>query len=106
MNESKNNGKLDFEISSAENDTELELPFLYYKGYVAELTTSDGAKKTFETTESKNGLVQIKVDQNSVGKFHVQYHATKLYKICLVISLVTMVSYLLELILKKHKKTL
>ena len=105
-NENKTNGKLDFEISSAENDTELELPFLYYKGYVAELTTSDGAKKTFETTESKNGLVQIKVDQNSVGKFHVQYHATKLYKICLVISLVTMVSYLLELILKKHKKTL
>ncbi len=105
-NENKTNGKLDFEITSASNDTTLELPFLYYKGYVAELTTSDGAKKTFETTESKNGLVQIKVDQNSVGKFHVQYHATKLYKICLVISLVTMVSYLLELILKKHKKTL
>ena len=102
QNESKVNGILDFDISNVSDNTSLELPYLFYKGYQVTYTPSDGSEaKKLDVTESENGFVQVNIDSSMNGHIQVAYHATTLYKICFVISMVTMIAYIIYLIIRK-----
>lgn len=109
-NENKVNGVLDFDISNVKENTVVELPYLYYKGYVVTYTpldSSNNTTKTLEVTESNNGFIQVNLDEEMNGHINVEYHATTLHKICMVISFVTIVGYIIYLIVvhfkEKHK---
>lgn len=105
-NENKVNGVLDFDISNVKENTVVELPYLYYKGYVVTYTpldSSNGTTKTLEVTESNNGFIQVNLDEEMNGHINVEYHATTLHKICMVISLVTIVGYIIYLIVVHFK---
>ena len=47
-NESKVNGVLNFDIDNSQKETILELPYLYYKGYVVKFTDNYGNKKMID----------------------------------------------------------
>lgn len=105
-NENKVNGVLDFDISNVKENTVVELPYLYYKGYVITYTpldSSNSTTRTLEVTESNNGFIQVNLSEEMNGHINVEYHATTLHKICMVISLVTIVSYIIYLIVVHFK---
>ena len=107
-NENKVNGTLDFDVADVQESTTLELPYLYYKGYVVTYTPSNSDEKIkLEVTESNNGFIQVTLDTSMNGHINVEYHATTLHKVCMVISLVTMICYLLSMgteIFDNHRK--
>ena len=107
-NENKVNGTLDFDVADIQENTTLELPYLYYKGYVVTYTQSNSDEKIkLDVTESNNGFIQISLDNSMNGHINVEYHATTLHKVCMVISLVTIIGYLLSMgteIFDNHRK--
>lgn len=52
-----------------------------------------------DTTESDNGLVQINLTGTENGHINVEYHATTLHKICIIISFTTFFIYIVYLII-------
>lgn len=78
-NENKNKlyDKMEIEIKG---NAELELPYLYYLGYI---TTLNG--KNIENYESENGMLAVKVD--SSGILEVKYEGTIFEKAGYIISL-------------------
>ena len=103
-NEYKVNGVLNFDIDNSQKETTLELPYLYYKGYVVKFTDNYGNKKMIDCYENEMGLVSIKLEDNYKGHIEVKYEMTKLHKICLCISLTTMTMYIGYLALNFIKK--
>ena len=105
IDEQKINGTLTFEIKNAEEGTILELPYLFYKGYKIEYKSNNDNKIEYLTpTESEHGLVQIRLDKNMNGTFRVSYHITTIHKICIIISTITIISYIIFLFTKLYKK--
>lgn len=101
-NENKGNGILNFEINNITEISTLELPFLFYKGYEVKYTPYNSTKSiNLECTESEHGLLQINIGSDINGSFEVSYHSTKLHKICIIISAVTFIGYLVYLLYKK-----
>ena len=90
----KENGILDFDIDNVNEGTALELPYLYYKGYVVTYSGKDGNSRLLDTYENNKGLIEVKLDNNISGHVNVKYEMTKLHKICLCISLTTMTMYI------------
>ena len=104
-NETKTNGILDFDINNISDNTTLELPYLFYKGYVVTYTpTNTNEKIILNVSESDKGLVQLSVDSSINGHINVEYHATKLHKVCIVISLLTILIYVSIIIFKNCNK--
>ena len=103
-NENKENGILTFDINNISDNTTLELPFLFYKGYVVKYKSYDSDEVSIiKCNESEHGLVQIDLATNVNGYFEVSYHTTKLHKICIGISSITFISYLIYILYKKIK---
>ena len=104
FNENKENGILTFDINNVSENTTLELPYLFYKGYVVKYKSYDNNEiSTIKCSESEHGLVQINLDSNTNGYFEVSYHTTKLHKICIGISIISFISYLIYILYKKIK---
>lgn len=106
QNETKENGILNFDISNASESTVLELPYLFYKGY--EVTYApDGSNEKIKLNnlaESDKGLASIALDTSINGHINIEYHATALHKICIVVSFSTITMYLIYLVISKFKK--
>ena len=99
--EEKNNGILSFDIKDVKENTCLELPYLFYKGYKIEYTSyENNYKEILEAKESEHGLVKIDVDTNTRGNIKVSYHITTLHRVCIVISLSTIMIYSIYTIIK------
>lgn len=81
----------------AENrDKVLELPLVYYKGYVA---TLDG--NSLPVSESTNGLVQAEV--NDEGYIEVYYEGTFIQKISWIISLLSILALCFYIFFYRNK---
>lgn len=96
--QSKKGGKLEFEVKNITEDTRIELPYLYYKGYEIKLITNNKEEIVLEAKESDKGLVETTISKGSEGKVEVQYKTTIIHKICIVISLITIVGYICYLV--------
>ena len=94
-----------YKVSRYSSDnTTLEVPFLFYKGYVVKYKSYDSDEVSIiKCNESEHGLVQIDLATNVNGYFEVSYHTTKLHKICIGISSITFISYLIYILYKKIK---
>ena len=79
-------------------DSYLELPFVYYKGYSAYIDN-----KKIDTYEGINGLVNVNIDKNySSGKIKVFYEGTILQKVTRWISILTLIVCLLFIVKKGY----
>lgn len=104
--EAKENGVLNFDINNVEENTVLELPYLFYKGYEVTYTPdgSDEKIKLNNLVELDKGLSSIALDTSINGHINIEYHATTLHKICMIISFSTIIVYLIYLVISKLKR--
>lgn len=102
-NQNKNLSKLSFNVQNVEEETILELPYIYYLGYQVKLIENDKVTN-INTSESENGFVQITVNNIESGKIMVSYEGTFIMKISRVISFIGIAILFILPILNKRKK--
>ena len=90
--EEKNGTNMSIVVSNIENDTSIELPYIYYLGYNVELQDEAGNLQKIDTYESDNGLIAINLPEGEHGTITVQYTGTILMKISYVVSILTRLS--------------
>ena len=88
-NEQKDGTNMTFEIKNAQENTILELPYIYYSGYSVTLKINN-IEKQLKTYESDNGFVEIILEESiENGKITVSYTGTNIIKISAIISLLS-----------------
>lgn len=88
----RNNSTVEFEYNLNENDFELNVPLIYYKGYVASIKDNNGNTTKLEVIQNKeNGEVLIKSDKNLSGIVTVEYKMTIIQKISYIISIISFI---------------
>ena len=90
-NYSKNKSKLEFNLKTEE--TELELPYIYYPGYTVKVDNND-----IETYETEKGFVGIKLKDIDNKKVKVEYTGTTLMKISNVITFIGIITFIVGII--------
>lgn len=104
-NEKKENGVLNFDFSNVEENTSLELPYLFYKGYQISYTPEGSTDSIIlETYETDKGLVGVDIEPEMKGHIQAEYHITSLHKTCLIISFLTIIGYMIYVIIVKTTK--
>lgn len=79
---------MEININQNDNDTYLELPLIYYKGYTAKIE-----KTNIETFKTENGLLGIKINDIKEAKIKIKYEGTKLSKTTKLISLISFIAF-------------
>lgn len=105
-NENKFALHIDFEISNATKDTELELPYFFYPGFTVTLTYQD-KEVILDTAESDKGFLKVVLPEDvEEGKITCDYTGTTLEKVSYVISAISVVGFVIYVIYfrKKAKK--
>ena len=75
------------------NNTYLELPLIYYKGYTAKINNSN-----LEVCKTSNGLVRININDINNGTIKVKYEGTKIFKITKYISLISSILFIIYVV--------
>ncbi len=86
-------------INNLQEETVLELPFLYYLGYDVTATYEDGKVEKLDVTESDNGFISVKIKNSKQVKINVKYTGTILEKASYIISaigIIVCISYILK----------
>ena len=91
--EEKNGTNMSIVVSNIENDTSIELPYIYYLGYNVKLQDETGNVQKIDTYESDNGFIAINLPEGEYGTITVQYTGTILMKISYVVSILTRLSF-------------
>lgn len=76
------------QFKQKDNDTYLELPLIYYKGYEAIIN-----KTNLETFKTENGLLGIKINDIKEGTIDVSYDGTTLSKTTKITSLISLMIF-------------
>ena len=91
-NEKKNGTNMEFTVSNIEENTVIELPYIYYLGYNVKITDNNGEIKQIDTFESDNGFVAIKLAETAL-KVNVKYEGTLFMKITYAVSFITLIVF-------------
>ncbi len=91
----KEKGVTNFNVLTSKEEL-LELPLIYYKGYLARLNEKD-----LLVSESKNGLVQVSVNES--GNVKVHYGGTTVQRIGWFISFFSILSFCIYIFLFRNK---
>ena len=96
-----NKNKLDiiFNVNNVTEETKIELPFIYYAGYSANINGEE-----LEVSESNQGFVQITIKQGQEGKVEVKYKGTLIYYISLIISVIGSIGFIIYIIIVESKR--
>lgn len=84
--------------------TFVEVPCIYYLGYVSNITSPEGVVTPFAVEKSENGLTKVIVPDNLYGTLNVWYDGTELQDISYFISLATSVVLCVVFVIYKLKK--
>ena len=83
---------------NTKNDTYLELPLLYYKGYVAKTENED-----LKIKKGNNGVVRVYLN-SSEGKIDVYYGITNIRKIGFICSIASLLVFVILCNRGRNKK--
>ena len=90
----------DIFIENVESEAVLELPYLYYLGYEAEIKYNDNANfEKLELTESDKGFLQVKIKACQKAQIKVRYKGTILEKVSYIISaigFIILITYIIK----------
>ncbi len=101
-NEEKDGTNMEFTVSNMEENTVIELPYIFYLGYGGEITNTTGETMKIDTFESDNGFVAVNLPETAI-KVNVQYEGTVLMKVSYMISFATVIGIIASIgILKKR----
>lgn len=95
----KENLNMEIVFKNEYEDTKLELPLIYYKGYGARIDD-----KALKITESVNGLVEVNINDIKDGTIYVSYIGTPIIYITRGISLLTITSFIIYIYYVKRKE--
>lgn len=95
----KNGTKMSFNVKYVLEETEIELPYIYYLGYDVTLKTAN-EKIKLQTFETNNGFIGIKLPILEEGKIEVKYTGTWLMNIANFVSVIG-ICILIGIILKQ-----
>ncbi len=84
--------------------TFIEVPCIYYLGYVSNITSPEGIVTPLATQKSENGLVKVIIPDNLYGTVNVWYDGTKIQEISYFISFVTIIALCVVFGIYKYKK--
>ncbi|RDY31091.1 hypothetical protein [Lachnotalea glycerini] len=91
-NYSRNLGSIVLDLENTSTNQEyIEVPLLYYPGYIAELES--GTRLTIERGE--NNVMRIDVPADTKGVLTIKYRGRKLWDLCTAVSILTLLSLLL-----------
>ena len=102
-NEIKDGVNMIFDLYNVEENTVIELPYIYYLGYDVEAIDSEGKVNKIETFESENGFVAIQVPETA-KRINVTYTGTTLMKITYIVFGITFIGVCGYLIINWHLK--
>lgn len=85
-------------------EAEVMVPFTYYYGYVANITTSKGEVYPLETYKGEDGFLRVKIKEGLAGKVLVWYNGTRIQKISLLISIVSSTLLIAYITIQKIKE--
>ena len=101
----KDNTNLNCKLSNIIEETNLELPYIYYLGYEVTLEYNGNIEK-LKTYETENGFVGISVPVLENGKLSVHYEGTTLMKTSFLISILGLIFLIIDILLNNRKRTL
>ena len=99
-NKQKSGTNLFCNISNVTEETEIELPYIYYLGYNVELE-KNGEKQKLKTFETENGFVGVKVSNIEEGTLKVKYAGTSIMHITRVISIIGFILLIFKVFQKR-----
>ena len=96
--------EITFEYNDNNNEFEVNIPLIYYKGYEAQIEDKNGNVTELEVVHNtENGHVLIKGDKQLSGTVEIKYRMTLVQKICYTISWLTFAAILGYIIYKQFK---
>lgn len=101
----KERGVVSFEMDDANQNT-VYPPFIYYYGYVADITDEAGVVQPLEVRKSEKGLIEV-VTEGKTGNIRVWYNGTKIQKISYIITITAflfIISYGVYNVIKRKVK--
>lgn len=102
-NEKKDGTNMKFTVSNIEENTVIELPYIFYLGYKVEITDETGEVLQIDIYESDNGFIAVNLPETAT-KVNIKYEGTVLMKVSYLISLVTLIGLIASIgILNKSK---
>lgn len=103
-NEQKQGTNMTFDVSNVEEDTIIELPYIYYLGYNIQITNNNGEILKENVFESDNGFVAFNLPRDSSNVI-VRYTGTLIMKISYIVSFITFIGLIINLLfLSKYSK--
>lgn len=100
----KENFKATFFIEKSYNATWVEVPFVYYLGYVSNITTLEGIVTPLEVQKSEHGLLKIIIPEGTYGTINVWYDGTPIQRFSYSISTLTLLCVTISFGLFKYIK--
>lgn len=100
----KENFKGTFVLEDYYNATSVEVPFVYYLGYVSNITTPNGEIIPLEVKKSDNGLLKLIIPEGIHGIVNVWYDGTHIQEISYIISISTILIVIISFVIYKFKK--
>ncbi len=101
-NEQKNGSQMSFDINYVLEETQIELPYIYYLGYNVTLTVDEKIQK-LKTFETDNGFVGVQVPILENGKIDIKYTGTAIMNFSKLISIAGVCFIIFEIIYgRKH----
>ena len=82
ISENKKGSKLELVLENVENNTKIELPYIYYLGYTIKCNENN-----IEAEESENGFLQINLPEMNKATITVSYTGTVFMRFSVVVSL-------------------
>ena len=103
-NEQKQGTNMTFDVSNVEENTVIELPYIYYLGYNIQITNNNGEILKENVFESDNGFVAFNLPRDSSNVI-VRYTGTLIMKISYIVSFITFIGLIINLLfLSKYSK--
>lgn len=102
--ENKNELIYDIKLSDIKENTSIEVPFLYYKGYSAYIENEKNGRKKIDVKESDYGFLKIDIpNEYENGMIKVEYKTPITYYIVYIISFVTLIGFIIYIVLNTAK---
>lgn len=102
--ENKNELIYDIKLSDIKENTSIEVPFLYYKGYSAYIENEKNGRKEIDVKESDYGFLKIDIpNEYENGMIKVEYKTPITYYIVYIISFITLIGFIIYIVLNTEK---
>lgn len=94
------------QLSNVEDNTIIELPYIYYLGYSVKVKYDNNDYVNVKPFESENGMVAIKLDQCESATVNAEYKGTILDKVGYAISFVGVIMLIVMIYVERRNELL